>query len=299
MTRYASGSEKCMNLLSNVRVAQMGILNLTPDSFSDGGRYCSVPAALGHAVKLVSDGAHIIDIGAVSTRPGAEKVDVETEWQRVRDTLRQLRLMLPEKVLVSLDTFSPEVAFRAADEGLIDIINDVAAAQVPNDAAGVGNNTILKNKRTTAHVAAHFDLGLILMHMQGEPQTMQLAPHYYDCVGEISNFLSGRLKFARTQGVRWCAVDPGIGFGKSLEHNLSLLTQESLARLQALDSPVLIGLSRKSFLKKLAERDAVEIAFASPAEEELWRDRQSLHWEQACIGWGARIIRTHAIKSFA
>ncbi|MEN9809957.1 MAG: hypothetical protein RLZZ488_1524 [Pseudomonadota bacterium] len=299
MTTTSSGSGKCMNLLSNVRVAQMGILNLTPDSFSDGGRYCSAHSALEQALKLVTDGAHIIDVGAVSTRPGAEKVDVHTEWQRLRDALRELRRSLPKKTLISLDTYSPEVALRAADEGLIDIINDVAAAQIHTGAVGLDSVSGRETNWTTAHIAGRYDLGLILMHMQGNPQTMQISPHYDDCVGEICDFLRARLQFAKTQGVKWCAVDPGIGFGKTLEHNLSLLTEESLARLQELDAPVLIGLSRKSFLRKLAERTAEAEAFASPADEELWRDRQSLQWEQACIGWGARIIRTHAIKSFA
>lgn len=299
MTRYASGSEKCMNLLSNVRVAQMGILNLAPDSFSDGGRYCSVPAALGHVVKLVSDGAHIIDIGAVSTRPGAAPVDHHTEWQRVHETLRELRRALPEETLISLDTYAPEVAFRAAGEGLIDIINDVSASQVHISKVASEIDSDRGATWTTAHIAARYDLGLILMHMQGNPQTMQIAPQYDDCVGEISDFLRDRLQFAKSHGVRWCAVDPGIGFGKTLEHNLSLLTKESFARLQELDAPILIGLSRKSFLKKLAERDLESVDFATPADEELWRDQQSLHWEQSCIGWGARIIRTHAIKSFA
>lgn len=299
MTSSASGSEKCANLLSTVRVVQMGILNLTPDSFSDGGRYCSAPAAVEHSLKLVSHGACIIDVGAVSTRPGAAPVDHHTEWQRVHETLRELRRALPEEILISLDTYAPEVAFRAADEGLIDIINDVTASQVHISKVAFESDSSREATWTTAHIAARYDLGLILMHMQGNPQSMQIAPRYDDCIGEISAYLRYRLQFAKSHGVRWCAVDPGIGFGKTLEHNLSLLTKESFARLQELDAPILIGLSRKSFLKKLAERDLESIAFATPADEELWRDQQSLHWEQSCIGWGARIIRTHAIKSFS
>lgn len=298
MNTFASGSEKCAILLSNTPVVQMGILNVTPDSFSDGGRYSSPQAALRHGLKLAQDGAHIIDVGAVSTRPGALSVDTDTEWERVRDPLRQLRRELPTTILVSLDTDSPEVAFRAASEGLIDLINDVAASRVESSAVQLENKSNLKTTLTTADVAAHFDLGLVLMHMQGNPRTMQIAPRYDDCMTEITDFLRARLQFATTQGVKWCAVDPGIGFGKSLEHNLVLLTQDSLARLKTLNVPVLIGLSRKSFLKKLAEQNSVGLSFASPADEQNWRDQQSLHWERACIDWGAQIIRTHAIKSF-
>jgi dihydropteroate synthase len=294
-----SGAEKCHLLLSQLGTVQMGILNITPDSFSDGGLYLSSISASQKALQLVSQGAQIIDVGGVSTRPGSTPVNSCDEWQRVGVILKELRKQLPAHVLVSLDTSSPLVACRAAQEGLIDLINDVAAFRKKADLEQNANHDqspFVNSDWTTAHVASHFELGLVVMHMQGEPQTMQRSPVYNDCVHEVSDFLDSRLQEALRLGVRWCAIDPGIGFGKTLDHNLSLLTPDAFSKFRSLNAPLLIGLSRKSFLKQLAERSGELPDFGTPNEELIWRDQQSELWEKKCESWGASIIRTHSIK---
>ncbi|NBW82731.1 dihydropteroate synthase [bacterium] len=296
-TQKQNGDEKCESLLDRTRVVQMGILNATPDSFSDGGMHNTPTTALKQALELVNAGAHIIDIGGASARPGSVLPSADEEWQRVADVLDILKTNLPKHILISLDTCSPAVALRAAERNCIDIINDVAASRASmkvGEKFGVAENW--PEEITTAHVAAKYRLGLIVMHMQGEPHNMQANPTYENCVEEVSAFLEERANFARILGVQWCAIDPGIGFGKTLEHNLSLLSKEGLARLSASGTPVLIGLSRKSFLKNLAERKGEYPLFHSLAAERKWRDEQSKLWEDACAEWGARIIRTHSIK---
>jgi len=291
------GYEKCDALLNHAPVVRMGILNITPDSFSDGGLYCESSAAVECALDLISAGAHIIDVGGVSTRPGARPVSSAEEWTRVEPVLRALRQEIPQNILLSLDTSSPIVAYQAAREGLLDIINDVFAGRArADDLSGEQRNVGFEATWTTAHVASKFNLGLILMHMQGDPQSMQDHPRYNDCVEEVAGFLEERLKDATGLGVRWCALDPGIGFGKNLEHNLSLLSEAGMRRLVQIGAPVLIGLSRKSFLKKLAERDGVLASFSNANEELNWRDQQSHAWERLCEQRGARIIRTHKMK---
>ncbi|MEN9826276.1 MAG: hypothetical protein RI953_2021 [Pseudomonadota bacterium] len=297
ITRNQKGDEKCKSLLDHTPVVQMGILNATPDSFSDGGLHNTPPSALAQAIELVKAGAHIIDVGGASTRPGSLLPDADEEWHRVSGILELLRKQLPDHILMSLDTCSAEVALRAAEHNCVDIINDVAASRV---SMKIGENhkaaAHWPAEITTAHVAAHFRLGLIVMHMQGEPHNMQVNPIYANCVEEVASFLEEQVKFARNLGVQWCAVDPGIGFGKTLEHNLSLLSKDGLARIGASGIPVLVGLSRKSFLKTLAEKNGEYPLFHSSAEERHWRDEQSKPWEDACAKWGARIIRTHSIK---
>lgn len=201
-----SGAAKINALMNRLNVVHQGIVNVSPDSFSDGGLFCDPLAAMNHAKKLVNTGAHIVDIGGVSTRPGAPEVSVVDELQRVMPVLRSLRNALPSATLISLDTSSPIVAQRAAEEHLIDIINDVYASK---------KYTTLKNSesaKTTAHIAARFDLGLILMHMQGTPSSMQSNPTYKDCLADVCDFLTERQKFAKECGVSWLALDPGIGF---------------------------------------------------------------------------------------
>lgn len=291
--------QKCQTHLDHASVVQMGILNVTPDSFSDGGLFSSTHSALQHALELASAGARIIDVGGVSTRPGAKPVTSSEEWNRVSPILRELRQKLPEDVLISLDTSSPEVALKAAQQDLIDIINDVAAARVQIEIPTVDIQDLPFSTRwTTAHVAARFHLGMVLMHMQGDPETMQQRPMYDDCLSDVVDFLLERVNFVRQLGVRWCAIDPGIGFGKTLSHNLQLLSSTAISRMKAIGVPVLIGLSRKSFLKALAERDGVYPSLHSEQAERDWRDEQSQTWEKACVTWGAKIIRTHKIKSF-
>jgi dihydropteroate synthase len=292
-----TAADRCRSLLLSTPAVHQGILNTTPDSFSDGGRYLSVPDAVRRAMELVEEGAQIIDVGGVSTRPGAEEIPAHVELDRVIPVLRALRNQLPEKVLVSLDTSSPAVAAQAAQEKLIDVINDVYAAR-KKETTHLSSDVEASQplSLTTADVAAKFQLGLVLMHMQGDPQTMQVRPHYAECVSEVCSFLKKRIAFAKSAGVSWLAIDPGIGFGKTLDDNLALLSVHGMSQLAALGEPVLIGLSRKSFLKTLAQRTQTLPHFANQHEEQCWRDQQSDVWEKRCVSLGARIIRTHAIK---
>jgi dihydropteroate synthase len=204
-----------------------GIVNLTPDSFSDGGRFLETGAALSHARQLIADGADVLDLGAESTRPGAEPVDEATELSRVVPLVQALA----GEILLSVDTMKPAVARAAVAAGAA-IWNDVSALAAPG----------------ACQTAAELGCQIVLMHMQGEPRTMQQAPRYADVVGEVEAFLLGRAEAAQAAGVGrgriW--LDPGIGFGKTLAHNLSLLA--ALPRLAAHGYPVLLGASRKRFI---------------------------------------------------
>ena len=207
----------------------MGVVNVTPDSFSDGGRLASLESALAHALALDADGADILDIGGESTRPGAEPVSVAEEIERTLPLLNALRPRTTRRL--SIDTCKPEVAEAAVRAGA-DIWNDVTALGAPG----------------AADLAAELGCGVVLMHMQGEPRTMQAAPHYDDVLAEVCAFLEARAEAAVAAGVAreriW--LDPGIGFGKTLEHNLSLLS--GLPALVGLGFPVLLGASRKRFI---------------------------------------------------
>jgi dihydropteroate synthase len=207
----------------------MGVVNVTPDSFSDGGRLASLEAALAHALALDADGADILDIGGESTRPGAEPVSVAEEIERTLPLLTVLRPRTARRL--SIDTCKPEVAEAAVRAGA-DIWNDVTALGAPG----------------AADLAAELGCGVVLMHMQGEPRTMQAAPHYDDVLVEVCAFLEARAEAAVAAGVAreriW--LDPGIGFGKTLEHNLALLS--GLPALVGLGFPVLLGASRKRFI---------------------------------------------------
>ena len=206
----------------------MGILNVTPDSFSDGGRWETHPAAIGHGLAMAAAGADIIDVGGESTRPGSDPVSPEEELRR---TLPVVRKLAAEGVVVSIDTSKAVVAAAALDAGAL-IVNDVTAGADP----------------AMLQVAAASGCGLVLMHMQGAPRTMQAAPHYDDVTVEVHDFLVDRAATAEAAGIspdRIC-LDPGIGFGKLLEHNLALLA--GTAELAATGYPVLVGASRKSFL---------------------------------------------------
>jgi dihydropteroate synthase len=210
----------------------MGVLNLTPDSFSDGGRFLEPAAALAQARRLIAEGADLLDIGGESTRPGAEPVPAEAEIARVVPVIAALAAESP--VPLSIDTLKPEVARAAVAAGAA-IWNDVSALTAPG----------------ATDLAAELGCGVVLMHMQGEPRTMQVAPRYEDVVGEVTAWLAARAEAAMAAGVarRRIWLDPGIGFGKSLAHNLALLAH--LDRLSALGFPVLLGVSRKSFLKAI------------------------------------------------
>lgn len=208
----------------------MGILNVTPDSFSDGGLYLTGEAALKQAERLIAEGSLILDIGGESTRPGAEEIDEQTEANRTIPIIRALRDRFPHQLL-SIDTRHPSVAEQALDAGA-DIINDI---------------TGLASAQMRALCAAR-PCGIILMHMQGEPRTMQQAPHYDNVVAEVRDFFSQRIALAQAEGIcpsRIC-LDPGIGFGKTVKHNLLLIKHLEKTRVQNL--PILMALSRKRFM---------------------------------------------------
>jgi dihydropteroate synthase len=214
----------------------MGIVNVTPDSFSDGGIFLEPDRAIEHALELVRDGADLLDIGGESTRPGARAVSAEEELQRVGPVLEGLR---DAGVPISIDTSKAAVAEAALDAGA-EIVNDVTA---------------LRTEPELAALCAERDCGVVLMHMQGTPRTMQENPAYEDVVDDVRAFLAERIEFATGEGIAeeriW--VDPGIGFGKTVDHNLELLRR--LGELRALGRPIVIGASRKSFIGKLTGRE--------------------------------------------
>ncbi len=211
----------------------MGILNVTPDSFSDGGRYAAPAAALAHAEAMVAAGADMIDVGGESSRPGAEAVPAEVERQRVTPVLLQLAARFPALPL-SIDTSKPEVAEAALDAGAV-LVNDVSAGRDPEMLPLIARN----------------GAAVVLMHMRGAPRTMQDDTGYTDVVGEVHAFLASRASAARAAGIapEGIFLDPGIGFGKDLDGNLRLLA--ALEDLAALGYPLVVGASRKSFIGRL------------------------------------------------
>lgn len=243
----------------------MGILNATPDSFSDGGLHVGEEAAMAHGRRLIEDGADIVDVGGESTRPGATEVTEEEELRRVAPVVKALAR---EGALVSIDTCKAAVA-RAAVEAGARIINDVTAL--------TGDSRMPALARETG-------VGVVLMHMRGTPRTMQTDPRYEDVVAEVADYLGQRIRALEAAGLdrRQLAVDPGIGFGKTVAHNLALLRE--LPRLQALSVPVVVGLSRKSFLGRLTGR---------PVDERL---AGSLAAMVFCILKGAQVMRVHDVK---
>jgi dihydropteroate synthase len=230
-TRWKIGSE-IFDLTS--RGWLMGVLNVTPDSFSDGGRFFSTQKAIEHGRQMMAEGADIIDIGGESTRPGAEAVDIAEEKRRVLPVIAALAQ--EPRALISIDTSKPEVAAAGLDAGA-KIINDVTG--------GRGDGAMLA-------LAAKHHAGFIVMHMQGDPRTMQLAPRYKDVVSEVADFFRQQYERAIESGVdcMTLAFDPGIGFGKTLEHNLSLLRK--LKSLRVHNQPLIVGVSRKAFLGKIS-----------------------------------------------
>jgi dihydropteroate synthase len=221
--------------------ALMGILNVTPDSFSDGGRFSTMDAAVNRALRMAADGADIIDIGGESTRPGAEPVSLDEELHRTIPVIQQLATRL--RVPMSIDTTKAEVARQALDAG----------AEIVNDISG------LTHDREMLEVCRRADAGICVMHIQGTPQTMQQNPQYKDVVSEVIEFLQQQVDRCLMAGIppeRMC-VDPGIGFGKTADHNLKLLSAVPEIQ-QALQRPVLIGHSRKRFLSKILGRTAEE-----------------------------------------
>lgn len=243
----------------------MGIVNATPDSFSDGGRCLDPDAAVRHALTLREAGADILDVGGESTRPGASAVPVDEELRRV---LPVVEALVREGCIVSIDTRKPEVMRAAIALGAA-VVNDVMALRVPGALEAV----------------AASDAAVCLMHMQGEPNSMQVSPHYDDVVGEVGAFLGARLEVCRSAGIERerVIVDPGFGFGKNLDHNLALL--KHLDHLMRLGVPVLAGLSRKSMLGALTGRGVDEREFAGIAAH------------LAAVARGARIVRVHNVAA--
>lgn len=224
-----------MNMEQTGRPMIMGILNATPDSFSDGGRFQDLEDAVMHALNMVSEGADIIDIGGESTRPGSDKIIAAEQIRRVLPIISELRKQLPEHVLISIDTTSAAVAVAALAAGA-GMINDVSAGRDDPEIVKV--------------VAAH-DCPYVIMHMQGTPKTMQDNPAYTDVVEEIRDFLLARAEHVQAMGIRGenIIIDPGIGFGKTKKHNLELLA--NLHRIVDTGYPVLLGTSRKRFMGSL------------------------------------------------
>jgi dihydropteroate synthase len=243
----------------------MGVVNVTPDSFSDGGRFLPVEAAVAHGLRLVEEGAAIIDIGGESTRPGAAPVSVEEELRRVLPVVERLRQATP--AVISVDTSKPEVIREAAAAGA-GLINDVRALTEPG----------------ALEAAAACGSAVCLMHMKGDPRTMQRAPSYVDVVKEVKAFLDDNVQRCRAAGVSSdrIVVDPGFGFGKTLEHNLELLRR--LRDLQG-EWPLLVGLSRKSMVGTLTGRSAGERVHGSVALAVI-----------AAMN-GARIVRAHDVAA--
>jgi dihydropteroate synthase len=256
---------RCLHRVVDLtRPVVMGILNVTPDSFSDGGRYVRPEAALDRAAAMVTEGAGIIDIGGESTRPGAHLALESVETERVVPIIERIARTLD--VTISIDTSKPGVMAAATAAGA-HIVNDVYALRAPG----------------AREWAARSGVGVCLMHMQGEPRTMQHHPHYQDVVAEVSEFLVRARESCLSAGVAQDAIvlDPGVGFGKGLEHNMTLLKE--LPRLVALGSPLLVGVSRKSFIGRILERGV---------EERLYG---GLGLAALAVSMGARIIRTHDV----
>ena len=244
----------------------MGVLNVTPDSFSDGGRFASVDAAVQAGLRMAAEGAALIDVGGESTRPGAQPVSLKDELQRVLPVIERLRA--GTTAVISVDTSKPEV-MRAAAAGGAGFINDVRALRGPG----------------ALEAASASGCAVCLMHMQGEPGTMQVAPHYTDVVDEVRSFLTARVAACRSAGIEAdrLTVDPGFGFGKNLEHNLTLLRHP--AELAVEGTPLLVGLSRKSTVGTLTGRPPGERIYGSVALAVL-----------AALK-GARIVRAHDVAA--
>jgi len=241
----------------------MGILNVTPDSFSDGGEFLEPERAFHHAMKLVEAGADIIDIGAESTRPGAKNVVLEEEWRRIQPVLRQIRR--ETKIPLSIDTYKSEIARRAIAEE-VDIVNDISG---------------LTFDPRMAEVAADAGVPVVLMHIQGTPRDMQKNPQYGNMMEEIFRFLKVQVEYAESSGIHQIVVDPGLGFGKRFEDNFELIRR--LAEFRALGWPVLSGPSRKSFIGKILDKPADQRLMGSAACTAL------------SIANGASIVRVHDV----
>jgi dihydropteroate synthase len=242
----------------------MGILNVTPDSFSDGGRFFDADKALARGRVMVEEGADFIDVGGESTRPGSDPLPVEEELRRVLPIIKTLAHEV--RVPISVDTYKSEVADSALKAG----------ATIVNDISG------LRFDRNMAEVVKRNGASVVLMHMKGTPKTMQADPTYVNVVEEVSSFLEKQSQFAWTRGIEQIMVDPGIGFGKSVEHNLRLIRE--LDHFRKIGLPILIGPSRKSFIGKMLDM---------PVDERLEGTAAAV---TASILHGANVVRVHDVK---
>ena len=246
----------------------MGIVNVTPDSFSDGGKFFSPEVAISHASKLITQGADIIDIGGESTRPGAKLVSESEELKRVIPVIEKIRIDNP-KILISIDTTKASVAKYAVKAGA-DIINDVSGFSFDNNMTGTVES---------------LNVPIVIMHMKGNPQNMQLNPKYKDIVNEILDFFKTKIKIAIQSGINRSMIilDPGIGFGKTVDHNFELLSR--LNEFNVLELPIMIGPSRKSF---------IGITLDLPPEDRVEGTAAAV---SAGVMNGASIVRVHDVKS--
>lgn len=244
----------------------MGILNVTPDSFSDGGRFFRKEDAVEHALKLIKDGADIIDIGGESTRPGAEQISAQEEMDRVLPVIEDILHKNP-KALLSIDTTKKEVAAEALKRG-VKIVNDVSA--------GSFDPGIIDAVR-------EYNAAYVIMHMKGTPKTMQLSPSYEFVISEIYEYFTNKIQYLRKSGIKTLIIDPGIGFGKRVQDNYEIIKR--LDEFKGLGLPVMIGVSRKSFLGKSLDLDIDD------------RDMATAIAETAAAGKGADIIRTHNVSN--
>jgi dihydropteroate synthase len=248
------------------RTLVMGILNVTPDSFSDGGRFLDRATAVAHAIRMVDDGADFLDVGGESTRPGSTPVSADEELERVHPVIERLAQLHPA-VPISIDTRKASVAAEGLDAGAT-IVNDVSGGADP----------------AMFDVVRDREAAVVLMHMQGDPTTMQEAPHYDDVVGEVHEYLRQRIEAAELAGIdpERIAIDPGIGFGKDLDHNLELM--HGVDALLDLGRPVLVGPSRKKFIGTILDL---------PEEERVEGTVGAVVW---MVARGAHLVRVHDVK---
>ena len=251
-------------LLSTERPLIMGILNITPDSFFDGGKYQNIPQALQHAKKMLEEGADIIDVGGMSSRPGARLITAEEEWKRVLPLIKALHEELPEAI-ISIDTIYATTARKAVEAGAA-IVNDISAGRIDPE---------------MFPTVAALQVPYILMHMQGLPHNMQQQPVYEDVVREVFDFFIEKTGRLRELGLHDIILDPGFGFGKTLAHNYALLRQLSVFR--AFDMPLLVGISRKSMINKVLHTKPAEALNGTTAAHVL------------ALEQGANILRVHDV----
>lgn len=243
----------------------MGILNVTPDSFSDGGKYFSKDLAVDHALKMIDEGADIIDLGGESTRPGSDPVSLDEELERTIPVIKKLK-SLRNDIVISIDTTKSKVAEQALNNGA-SIINDISGLTFDD-------KMII--------VAKQFNAGVIIMHIKGNPKTMQQNPYYENVVKEVYDFLDSQSKKVFQNGVEKIIIDPGIGFGKRVEDNFTLI--KNLETFQSIGYPIMIGLSRKSFIGQTLELEIND------------RDIATVILEAISVIKSARLIRTHNVK---